>query len=82
MRKCPHCGSNLLAQTVECPICAMPDGGAQIHAESPFEKAVNKNSYSTAMIAIGLLVPPLGLFFALVHVFQQLTDDDSPANPQ
>jgi hypothetical protein len=60
----------------------MPDGGAEIHTESPFEKAVNKNSYSTAMIAIGLLIPPLGLLFALMHLFQKLTDDDPPANPE
>jgi uncharacterized membrane protein YvbJ len=82
VRKCPQCGSNLLAQTVECPICAMPDGGAQIHAESAFEKVANKHSYNIPLIVIGLLIPPLGLFFALMHLFQQLTDDDSPANPE
>lgn len=80
MRKCPQCGSNLLGQTVECPICAMSDGGAQLHAESPFEEAANKHSYNIPLIVIGVLVPPLGLLFAVMHLAQKLSDNDPPTD--
>lgn len=79
MWRCPTCRANLLDTTTQCPVCTQPTTAASIHssaASNPSDASeVSADAKFALWLVLGILIPPLGIFFLLVWFAQKLTPD-------
>jgi hypothetical protein len=76
MWTCEKCGANLLATTVACPICQMPEGGQELLRETPRASHPAESLGFWVKVVVGGLIPPLGILFLLIFLAQKMTPEE------